>query len=246
MYTMNHLPVLSVRYAVPRIFSGLPAYTLAIIMLLVQLCFSCEIRAQSQKVDKAQLKAFSRTYDRISTYVQRKQLDKALSAVRVALLKYPQNPQCDLLSAWRLLVLWEKDLKDSAMHVADSILQIRPQSGPIQAVRLGLLLEFERYDEALVQIDTAIMANADFGLFHGLFYALKGEVLLKTKHYGESIESLTTAIELDGDKNGKNHLVRAMVYEELGLKDLACRDFQEGLARGAYVSPDSKLELLCR
>lgn len=246
MYTINHLPVLSDRYAVPRNFPGLPAYTFAVIMLLVQLCFTCEIRAQSQKVDKAQWKAFFRTYDRISTYVQRKQLDKALSAVRVALLKYPQNPQCDLLSAWRLVVLWEKDLKDSAMHVADSILQIRPQSVPIQAVRLGLLLEFERYDEALVQIDTAIMANADFGLFHGLFHALKGEVLLKTKHYGESIESLTTAIELDGDKNGKNHIVRAMVYEELGLKDLACRDFQEGLARGAYVPPDSKLELLCR
>jgi tetratricopeptide (TPR) repeat protein len=246
MYTMNHLPVLSDRFTVPRNFPGLSAYTLAIIMLVVQHCFSCEIRAQSQKVDKAQLKAFFRTYDRISTYVQRKQLDKALSAVRVALLKYPQNPQCDLLSVWRLLVLWEKDLKDSAMHLADSILQIRPQSVPIQAVRLGLVLEFERYDEALVQIDNAIMANVDFGLFHGLFYALKGEVLLKTKHYGESIESLTTAIELDGDKNGKNHIVRAMVYEELGLKDLACRDFQEGLSRGAHVPPDSKLELLCR
>ena len=242
MYTMNHLPVLSDRYAVPRIFSGLPAYTLAIIMLLVQLCFTCEIGAQSLKADKAQLKAFSRTYDRISTYVQRKQLDKALLAVRVAILQYPENPQCDLLCSSWLLVLWEKGLKDSAMHLADSILQIRPQSVPIQAVRLGLLLEFERYDEALVQIDTAIMANADFGLF----YALKGQVLFKTKLYGECIESLTRAIELDGDKNGKNHIVRAMVYKELGLKEWACRDFQEGLARGAYVPPDSKLELLCR
>ena len=242
MYTMNHLPVLSDRYAVPRIFSGLPAYTLAIIMLLVQLCFTCEIGAQSLKADKAQLKAFSRTYDRISTYVQRKQLDKALLAVRVAILQYPENPQCDLLCSSWLLVLWEKGLKDSALHVADSILQIRPGSKFLQIARSLLLVDLQRYDEALVHIDSAIKVQPE----SGIFYELKGQVLFKTKLYGECIESLTTAIELDGDKNGKNHIVRAMVYKELGLKEWACRDFQEGLARGAYVPPDSKLELLCR
>jgi tetratricopeptide (TPR) repeat protein len=102
------------------------------------------------------------------------------------------------------------------------------------------LVDLQRYDEALVHIDSAIEVQPE----SGIFYALKGKVLFKTKLYGECVMSLTRAIELDGDKSGENHIIRAMVYKELGLKEWACRDFQEGLARGAYVPPDSKLELL--